>query len=191
MLNIPDNIADEFRVASSQEVRSWSFGQVKAARDPNAHNWRDMAGSLDDERIFGPQLDYECSCGKYSGVKYKGMICDRCGVKIASHGIRRERFGHIELSGPVQHPLILTERLETLPVLPASYWESTAGAVLVNDYDEVLNAVRVGDVQTVASAVEHLMERLLPIASSALSWNLADAMLLFRGLALVPRSSGG
>jgi DNA-directed RNA polymerase subunit beta' len=63
-------------------VRSWSFGALQSPREPGAQGWQQRRGTLDDQRILGPLRDFECACGKYQGPRYRGMICDRCGVKL-------------------------------------------------------------------------------------------------------------
>ncbi|CAC7198139.1 DNA-directed RNA polymerase subunit beta' [Staphylococcus aureus DAR3166] len=90
-------------LASPEKIRSWSFGEVKK---PETINYRTLKAEKDGlfcERIFGPTKDWECSCGKYKRVRYKGMVCDRCGVEVTKSKVRRERMGHIELAAPVSH----------------------------------------------------------------------------------------
>ncbi|HTN05063.1 MAG TPA: DNA-directed RNA polymerase subunit beta', partial [Planctomycetaceae bacterium] len=90
-------------LASPHDIRSWSFGEVKKPETINYRTYRPERDGLFCERIFGPEKDWECACGKYRGMKYKGMICDRCGVKVAHSRVRRKRMGHIELAAPVVH----------------------------------------------------------------------------------------
>ena len=90
-------------LASPQDIRAWSFGEVKKPETINYRTYRPERDGLFCERIFGPEKDWECACGKYRGMKYKGMICDRCGVKVTHSRVRRKRMGHIELSAPVVH----------------------------------------------------------------------------------------
>ncbi|HUE13699.1 MAG TPA: DNA-directed RNA polymerase subunit beta', partial [Planctomycetaceae bacterium] len=90
-------------LASSHDIRSWSFGEVKKPETINYRTYRPERDGLFCERIFGPEKDWECACGKYRGMKYKGMICDRCGVKVTHSRVRRKRMGHIELAAPVVH----------------------------------------------------------------------------------------
>ncbi|MCU0979096.1 MAG: DNA-directed RNA polymerase subunit beta', partial [Pirellulaceae bacterium] len=85
------------------DIRSWSFGEVKKPETINYRTYRPEKDGLFCERIFGPEKDWECACGKYRGMKYKGMICDRCGVKVTHSRVRRKRMGHIELAAPVVH----------------------------------------------------------------------------------------
>src|SRR6476469_1946320 len=90
-------------LASPHTIRSWSFGEVKKPETINYRTYRPEKDGLFCERIFGPEKDWECTCGKYRGMKYKGMICDRCGVKVTHSRVRRKRMGHIELAAPVVH----------------------------------------------------------------------------------------
>ncbi len=95
--------AVKISLASPHDIRSWSFGEVKKPETINYRTYRPERDGLFCERIFGPEKDWECSCGKYRGMKYKGMICDRCGVKVTHSRVRRKRMGHIELAAPVVH----------------------------------------------------------------------------------------
>jgi len=90
-------------LASPHDIRNWSFGEVKKPETINYRTYRPERDGLFCERIFGPEKDWECACGKYRGMKYKGMICDRCGVKVTHSRVRRKRMGHIELAAPVVH----------------------------------------------------------------------------------------
>jgi DNA-directed RNA polymerase subunit beta' len=100
---INDYGAVRISLASPQDIRSWSFGEVKKPETINYRTYRPEKDGLFCERIFGPEKDWECACGKYRGMKYKGMICDRCGVKVTHSRVRRKRMGHIELAAPVVH----------------------------------------------------------------------------------------
>lgn len=99
------NIFDSMRVglASPDKIRSWSHGEVKKPETINYRTLKPERDGLFCERIFGPTHDWECHCGKYKRVRYKGIICDRCGVEVTRAKVRRERMGHIELAAPVSH----------------------------------------------------------------------------------------
>ncbi|MHC4837905.1 MAG: DNA-directed RNA polymerase subunit beta', partial [Planctomycetota bacterium] len=105
--NVYDRVNDFGRVkinlASPNDIRSWSFGEVKKPETINYRTYRPEKDGLFCERIFGPERDYECACGKYKGTKYKGIICDRCGVKVTHSRVRRRRMGHINLAAPTVH----------------------------------------------------------------------------------------
>ncbi|HDD3783971.1 TPA: DNA-directed RNA polymerase subunit beta' [Staphylococcus aureus] len=90
-------------LASPEKIRSWSFGEVKKPETINYRTLKPEKDGLFCERIFGPTKDWECSCGKYKRVRYKGMVCDRCGVEVTKSKVRREKMGHIELAAPVSH----------------------------------------------------------------------------------------
>jgi len=100
---VNDYGAVKISLASPHDIRSWSFGEVKKPETINYRTYRPERDGLFCERIFGPEKDWECACGKYRGMKYKGMICDRCGVKVTHSRVRRKRMGHIELAAPVVH----------------------------------------------------------------------------------------
>lgn len=100
---INDYASVKISLARPQDIKSWSFGEVKKPETINYRTYRPEKDGLFCERIFGPEKDWECGCGKYRGMKYKGMICDRCGVKVTHSRVRRKRMGHIELAAPVVH----------------------------------------------------------------------------------------
>ncbi|XIF19577.1 MAG: DNA-directed RNA polymerase subunit beta [Acetilactobacillus jinshanensis] len=90
-------------LASPDKIRSWSYGEVKKPETINYRTLKPEKEGLFDERIFGPTKDWQCSCGKYKRIRYRGIICDRCGVEVTRSNVRRERMGHIELAAPVTH----------------------------------------------------------------------------------------
>lgn len=90
-------------LASPDKIRMWSYGEVKKPETINYRTLKPEKDGLFDERIFGPTKDYECACGKYKRIRYKGIVCDRCGVEVTKSKVRRERMGHIELAAPVTH----------------------------------------------------------------------------------------
>ncbi len=91
------------KIASPEAIRSWSYGEVKKPETINYRTLKPEKDGLFCERIFGPVKDWECNCGKYKGMKYKGVVCDRCGVEITRSTVRRERMGHIQLAAPIVH----------------------------------------------------------------------------------------
>ena len=99
------NDFDKIRIgmASPEQIREWSSGEVKKPETINYRTLKPERDGLFCERIFGPQKDWECHCGKYKRVRYKGIVCDRCGVEVTRSKVRRERLGHIELAAPVSH----------------------------------------------------------------------------------------
>ncbi len=91
------------KLASPRDIRNWSHGEVKKPETINYRTYRPEKDGLFCERIFGPERDWECYCGKYKGMKHKGIVCDRCGVKVIHSRVRRKRMGHINLASPVAH----------------------------------------------------------------------------------------
>ncbi len=100
-----NTVFDSIKVglASPEQIRAWSFGEVKKPETINYRTLKPERDGLFCERIFGPTKDWECHCGKYKRIRYKGKICDRCGVEVTRAKVRRERMGHIELAAPVSH----------------------------------------------------------------------------------------
>ena len=90
-------------IASPEMIREWSFGEVKKPETINYRTLKPERDGLFCEKIFGPTKDWECHCGKYKKIRFKGKICDRCGVEVTRAKVRRERMGHIELAAPVSH----------------------------------------------------------------------------------------
>lgn len=91
------------KIASPEKIRSWSHGEVKKPETINYRTLKPEKDGLFCEKIFGPTKDYECSCGKYKRIRYKGVVCEKCGVEVTKAKVRRERMGHIELAAPVSH----------------------------------------------------------------------------------------
>lgn len=116
-LNFFDFDAMKLGVASPEQIMSWSSGEVKKPETINYRTLKPERDGLFCERIFGPTKDYECSCGKYRWVKFKGMCCDRCGVEITESKVRRERMGHIELAVPVAHVWFLRKTPSRIGIL--------------------------------------------------------------------------
>src|SRR5687767_10295213 len=96
---------DQIRIsiASPERIRSWSYGEIKKPETINYRTFKPERDGLFCARIFGPIKDYECLCGKYKRMKYRGIICEKCGVEVTLSKVRRERMGHIELASPVAH----------------------------------------------------------------------------------------
>src|SRR5213596_2650949 len=96
---------DQIRIsiASPERIRSWSYGEIKKPETINYRTFKPERDGLFCARIFGPIKDYECLCGKYKRMKYRGIICEKCGVEVTLSKVRRDRMGHIELASPVDH----------------------------------------------------------------------------------------
>ena len=103
MRDIQDFDSIMIQLASPEMIRSWSYGEVKKPETINYRTLRPEKEGLFCERIFGTTKEWECYCGKFKSIRYKGVICDRCGVEVTHFKVRRERMGHIELAAPVSH----------------------------------------------------------------------------------------
>ena len=90
-------------IASPEKIREWSYGEVTKPETINYRTQKPEKDGLFCEKIFGPRKDWECHCGKYKRIRYKGVVCDKCGVEVTRAKVRRERMGHIELAAPVTH----------------------------------------------------------------------------------------
>lgn len=99
------NNFDAIRIslASAEDIRGWSRGEVKKPETINYRTLKPEKDGLFCEKIFGPTKDWECACGKYKRIRFKGIVCERCGVEVTRSKVRRERMGHIELAAPVSH----------------------------------------------------------------------------------------
>ena len=102
-MRVTDLESIRIKIASPDNILAWSFGEVTKPETINYRTQRSEKEGLFDERIFGPEKDYECYCGKYRKIRYKGVVCDRCGVEVTKSSVRRERMGHIKLAAPCSH----------------------------------------------------------------------------------------
>ena len=103
MLDVNDSARLSISLATADQIRTWSNGEVKKPETINYRTLKPEKDGLFCEKIFGPTKDWECYCGKYKRVRFKGIICERCGVEVTRSKVRRERMGHIELAAPVVH----------------------------------------------------------------------------------------
>lgn len=130
------------KLASPEAIREWSYGEVTKPETINYRTGRSERNGLFDERIFGPEKDYECYCGKYRRIRYKDIVCEKCGVEVTRSIVRRERMGHIELSSPVAHIWFLRgvpSRMSILLNISVSDLEKViyfAGYIITNIYSE-------------------------------------------------------
>lgn len=93
----------QLKLASPERIKQWSYGEILKPETINYRTGRSERGGLFDERVFGPTKSFECYCGKYKRIRYKDIICEKCGVQVTDSIVRRERMGHIELASPVTH----------------------------------------------------------------------------------------
>ena len=112
MLEVNNFSAIRISLASPDQIREWSKGEVTKPETINYRTLKPEKDGLFDERIFGPTRDWECYCGKYKRIRYKGIICDKCGVEVTRSKVRRERMGHIQLASPVCAHLVLQGHAE-------------------------------------------------------------------------------
>ena len=113
---------DQLRIglATADDIRRWSYGEVKKPETINYRTLKPEKDGLFGEQIFGPSRDWECACGKYKRVRFKGIVCERCGVEVTKSSVRRERMGHIELAAPVTH-IWYFKGVPIAPRLPARH----------------------------------------------------------------------
>jgi DNA-directed RNA polymerase subunit beta' len=141
-LNITEFDKITLRLASPEQIKEWSYGEVTKPETINYRTGRSERGGLFDEKIFGPEKDYECYCGKYKRIRYKDIICEKCGVEVTRSIVRRERMGHIELATPVAHIWFLRgvpSRMSTLLNIPVTDLEKViyfAGYIIVKVHEE-------------------------------------------------------
>lgn len=158
MQNIIDFSALGIRIASPDVIKSWSHGEVKKPETINYRSLRAEKDGLFDEKIFGPTKDYECFCGKYKRIRYKGIICDKCGVEVTQAKVRRERMGHISLAAPISHiwyfkgaPSKLSLLLDISPRNINSIIYFSKYIVLAVEHDEKIQNLEKLDINLVAA----------------------------------------
>jgi len=149
-LNTTDFDHITLKLASPDQIKEWSYGEVTKPETINYRTGRSERGGLFDEKIFGPEKDYECYCGKYRRIRYKDIICEKCGVEVTRSIVRRERMGHIELSTPVSHIWFLRgvpSRMSILLNIPVSDLEKViyfAGYIITKVFEEEKTALLEG-----------------------------------------------
>ncbi|MEK7569606.1 MAG: DNA-directed RNA polymerase subunit beta' [Patescibacteria group bacterium] len=149
-LNTTDFDQIELKLASPEQIKEWSYGEVTKPETINYRTGRSERGGLFDEKIFGPEKDYECYCGKYRRIRYKDIICEKCGVEVTRSIVRRERMGHIELATPVAHIWFLRgvpSRMSILLNISVSDLEKViyfAGYIITRVYEEEKEKIILG-----------------------------------------------
>src|SRR5205814_6155700 len=151
-------------IASPLDMRNWSYGEVKKPETINYRTFKPERDGLFCERIFGPIKDWECHCGRYKKVKFKGIVCDRCGVEVTRSKVRRERMGHIELAAPVCHiwylkgvpsPLSLILDISPRPLEKVLYFAS----YVITHVDRAKINEEIGSIQHAAELEREAIER--------------------------------
>ncbi|MDP3093684.1 MAG: DNA-directed RNA polymerase subunit beta' [bacterium] len=140
-MRVADLQAIRIKLASPEEILAWSHGEVTKPETINYRTQKPEKEGLFDEKIFGPEKDYECYCGKYRGIRHKGIVCDKCGVEVTKAQVRRERMGHIKLASPVSHIWFLRgvpSRMGQVLDLPMSQLEKVIyfNAYIITKVDE-------------------------------------------------------
>ncbi|MBM4090861.1 MAG: hypothetical protein FJ276_15770 [Planctomycetes bacterium] len=187
-MSIPSELQDAFHIATTCDIKSWSFGALTAVRHASATFHDNVKGTLHDQRIFGPIRDFQCACGKYSGSDCADMICDDCGVRIAPKSTRSNRFAHIEIATTVEHPLDPETTLSCFPVVPADFLESPSGQRLQTLYDRLIESNMKGRYQEVSETAAAIVQWLTPAVVVLHNWGVFPARnTLARGIALTVR----
>jgi len=166
-----DSIQDNYLVATSADIRSWSSGSVKRRLQwgHRRDDWTVVADTLWDQRTFGPVEDLRCACGKFFGTEFVRLTCDICRVKVSYRKARTIRFGHINLPIEIPHPFVKeAEPLDAVPIVPAYYWETREGAPLADAYEELVHQTLIDPTQedliaaygTILAILEHRYEQL-------------------------------
>ena len=179
-MSLPKPFDAEYRIATSKEIRTWSYGQVTKTRVPESDPFDNHIGTLNDQRIFGPTEENRCACGKCNGKNWIGMICDLCGVKITGANERRIRFGHLEFSQEISHPFSPSAKMGCFPVIPIEYLTSFSGFQLCEMYESLL---------VEPTSLPRLIEWLTPVASNSIQWNTVDRDMFTRGIGLAPQNA--
>jgi DNA-directed RNA polymerase subunit beta' len=151
-------------LASPDEIRSWSFGEVTKPETINYRTFKAEKYGLFDEQIFGPVKNYECYCGKYKGIRYKGVVCDKCGVEVTHSRVRRERMGHIDLASPVAHVWFfrgIPSKMALLLDISPRNIESVIyfSSFIVTDYDGNKKAEAISEVEKDLDKVKKQIEK--------------------------------
>ena len=148
-IDISDFNAIKISIADPDKIRSWSYGEVTKPETINYRTFKPERDGLFCARIFGPIKDYECLCGKYKRIKYKGITCEKCGVEVTSSKVRRDRMGHIELAAPISHIWFLKSlpsRLSTLLGLTLKIVEKIIYFETYIVVDALMSPLKDGDV---------------------------------------------
>ena len=162
-------------LASPEKIKSWTYGEIKKPETINYRTFRPEKDGLFCSRIFGPVKDYECLCGKYKRMKFRGIICEKCGVEVTLSKVRRDRMGHIELAAPVSHIWFmksLPSRIATLLDMTIKNLEKVLYFEQFIVVEPGLTDLKKGDIQLIqsgsgiAEAIHGILMKLLRLFSS-------------------------
>jgi DNA-directed RNA polymerase subunit beta' len=150
-VDLLDFNAIKISIADPDKIRSWSFGEVSKPETINYRTFKPERDGLFCARIFGPIKDYECLCGKYKRIKYKGIVCEKCGVEVTSSKVRRERMGHIELAAPIAHIWFLKSLPSRISTMLGVTLKSIEKVIYFEAYiitDSLMTPLKEGDIIT-------------------------------------------
>jgi DNA-directed RNA polymerase subunit beta' len=161
--NLLNFVGLRLRVASPEDIEKWSYGEVLKPETINYRTQKPERDGLFDERIFGPTKDWECYCGKYKRIRYKGVICDKCGVEVTRSSVRRERMGHIDLAVPVAHIWYVRGvpyTISTILDIPVTDIEKIVyfASFVVTDVNETFKAESLAQLDTEYKAGKELLK---------------------------------
>ena len=148
-VDLLDFNAIKITIADPDKIRSWSFGEVSKPETINYRTFKPERDGLFCARIFGPIKDYECLCGKYKRIKYKGIVCEKCGVEVTSSKVRRERMGHIELATPISHIWFLKSLPSRISTILGVTLKSIEKVIYFESYiitDSLMTPLQEGDI---------------------------------------------
>lgn len=150
-VDLLDFNAIKISVADPDKIRSWSFGEVTKPETINYRTFKPERDGLFCARIFGPIKDYECLCGKYKRIKYKGIVCEKCGVEVTSSKVRRDRMGHIELAAPIAHIWFLKSLPSRISTILGVTLKSVEKVIYFESYivtDGLMSPLKEGEILT-------------------------------------------
>jgi len=165
-IELEKKLSKLLRPATDDEILGCSYGTITKARTNLSAAER---ATITSERIFGPIKDYTCSCGKYTGVKLKGVICDQCGVEITTADQRAWRMGHIDLAIGIPSPISnIDQRISVIAVLPPKYLITAGLSCVSNCYDDIVNCAAKADYRGVKTAYYSLAEEIVPLLAESI-----------------------
>ena len=152
-MRVQDLQSIRIKIASPEEILKWSHGEVVKPETINYRTQKAEKDGLFCEKIFGPEKDYQCYCGKYRKIRYKGIICDRCGVEITTSSVRRERMGHIKLACPVSHIWFLRGLPSIMAIIlskPMQQLEKVIyfASYIIIEVDEAAKKIVLGEIES-------------------------------------------
>ncbi len=186
------SVLDDYEAITSEQLRMWSAGSAKRRlrHFENRYDWRDVIGTIWDQRVFGPIKDWECACGQFKGQIYAGMKCPICRVQVGLSKVRRFRFAHINLPLTISHPFIAdAEPMDAIPIVPAEYWEDRLCKTLPEIYEELIRLSQVDpDAEKITGTYGQVIVHLEDLYEKFAEFYPEDAERIARGMCLKPKS---